>query len=82
METPEEISSRVPPSNFASGNVFLFGFGVPDGGFQAGLGHVVAADVREHIENFGGGIEFLVLAPEARENRAGCARRFPRSRSE
>ncbi len=39
----------------------MFGFGVPDGCFQCGLGHVVAADTREQIPHFAGRGEIFSL---------------------
>src|SRR5580704_7646967 len=47
-------------------NIFAFGFGVPDGGFDGGLGHVVSANLFEKRPDIGGGGELLPfqLGPE------------------
>ena len=61
METPQGISSSVPPMSFASGTILVLGFGVPDGGFERRFGHVVAADGEKDVPNFAGGGEFPAL---------------------
>ncbi len=61
IDTPEAISVARAAEQFRQRHIFLFRFGVPDGGFDAGFGHVVAADPRKNIENFGRGREFPAL---------------------
>jgi hypothetical protein len=40
---------------------FLLRFDIPESGFESGFGHVMAANRREEIEDFGGGSEFPAL---------------------
>src|SRR6202012_1280076 len=42
-------------------NALLLSFGVPDGGFQRALGHIVAADEFEVVVNVGGSGEVFVF---------------------
>jgi len=44
---------------FPERKIFLFGFGVPDGGFDGGFGHVVSANVFEKRPDVRGGGELL-----------------------
>src|SRR5271165_3802093 len=42
-------------------NSLLAGFGVPDGDFEGGFGHVVSADLGEERPDAGGGVEGFVF---------------------
>ena len=46
---------------FPERNIFELGFRVPDGGFEGGFGHVVAANVFEERPDIGSGGEFPAL---------------------
>ena len=47
IETPQGMVSRTPPSSSAKRDAFALRFEVPDGVFERGLGHGVAAHLLE-----------------------------------
>ncbi len=49
METPQGMTVRVPPRSSARETLFDLGLEVPDGVFERGLGHAVAAHLPEDI---------------------------------
>ena len=52
METPQGISCARAAQKLRERQILLLRFGVPDGGFERGFGHVVAANGREQVPNF------------------------------
>ncbi len=79
IETPQGISSRVPPRNLARAQIFLLGFGVPERGLERGFGHVVPANGREQVPHFRSGGDFFSFQKRPKiiaQNQPGGFHRF------